>query len=100
METETVKTVKHTPLPWSHSPVIENRQFAAQIWNKEGRSICIIDALNETGTANAEFIVRACNSHYELLEALTGILNTNPDDLTAMNHWRVKGLQAIKKATS
>ena len=35
----------------------------------------------------------------DLLEALKGLLECNDNEITAMNSWRVKGLQAISKAT-
>ena len=36
----------------------------------DGTGVCEMGQRNETTLANAEFIVRACNSHTELLEAL------------------------------
>lgn len=63
----------HTPGPW----YIED----GRIYGQEARDdylICDLapgnQGINETDEANAEFIVRACNSHYELLETLERIL--------------------------
>lgn len=64
---------KHSPLPWKvldlkpPPPAIsiggsENTGAIATMWGR----FC----LGDERQANAEFIVRACNSHYELLEAL------------------------------
>ena len=66
----------HTPLPWH----IGQGNGEGSIFSKEGRMrlenggttlypICNIIDFNGEQQANAEFIVRACNSHYELLEA-------------------------------
>ncbi len=65
--------VKHTPLPWL---VDRNASYCA-IRAKSGLSVgdtCASDPSTKDfplGTANAAFIVRACNSHYELVEALS-----------------------------
>lgn len=61
----------------------------------------------EESKANAEFIVRACNSHYELLEALEIMLSVQypigdntADDYQKLNKWkRDKARAAIAKAT-
>ena len=64
----------HTPLPWKPS------DSGTGIWSS-GESIgknkiiaiCSCDAVSrpkDENTANAAFILRACNSHYQLLEAL------------------------------
>lgn len=76
-------TQKHTPLPWhvfhddSGGPftgwpsigaaeeldktIIHRAGFKQEFWG---------DCSEKEADANAAFIVRACNSHYELLEAL------------------------------
>jgi hypothetical protein len=51
--------MEHTKLPWKISEDENDDVFG----------ICAMFA-DESAEANAEFIVRACNSHYELLEAL------------------------------
>lgn len=66
---------QHTPLPWRTNTIIEGRAIAIEA----GRNthICQVakDALlsHDETNANAAFIVRACNSHYELLGALKDI---------------------------
>jgi hypothetical protein len=52
--------------------------------------------------ANAAFIVRACNSHDDMLEALKGLIDTfNPDKQASYEFARIKinaALAAIGKA--
>jgi hypothetical protein len=95
----------HTPGPWSTS--------GRTIVDKTGRSICN-NGNSSTGDepANAAFIVRACNSHYELLAALeactryladlNGSSWINGDDPGSVDmRQRAKGLQDLAfKATS
>lgn len=59
----TTQTKQHTALPWG---IWLERQVCHAVGPQslEGPNICIADS-----PANASFIVRACNSHYELLEA-------------------------------
>lgn len=68
MKTET----KHTTLPWINDPL------QPTIWANGGEiKIATIDDLPRINgksqwieeQANAAFIIRACNSHYELLQA-------------------------------
>lgn len=63
---------KHTQLPWSNDPM------QPTIWANDGdtKVATIADLPWKNGKsnwmeeqANAEFIVRACNSHYELVES-------------------------------
>jgi hypothetical protein len=74
----------HTPLPWSLSQGFDLRSFggsapAIYVAGSEPGSIGIKLATpfiegawadDPEAAANAAFIVRACNSHYDLLEAL------------------------------
>jgi len=58
---------KHAPLPYRYSDSLE--EFGI-VW---AGNQALFDASSnnldsDTQRANAEFIVRACNSHYELLE--------------------------------
>lgn len=82
MQTKT----KHTPLPWTiektdnRYPVGDDRTP----WNIEykhdnsglfNERVCTMtDGAKHEWQDNAEFIVTACNSHYELLEALKAML--------------------------
>ena len=56
-----MKQAKHTPLPW-----IDNEK-TGDIYSSVGFDP-IGTATHGNKKANAAFIVRACNSHYELLE--------------------------------
>lgn len=65
------ETAKHTPTPW-----VKNRY--GRLEGANGKAVTVDDlgiamALNgsdEEERANAEFIVRACNAHADLVEAL------------------------------
>ena len=60
----------------------------------------------DVAIANAEFIVRACNSHEDLLEALKNlqegvlmnVIVENEDIWHRLNDARIKAAQAIAKA--
>jgi len=57
---------KHKDLPWYYtpSPSLEDKEYyIQQADNNEDNYIGIVEF-----EANAEFIVKACNSHYDLLE--------------------------------
>ena len=56
---------KHTPLPW--------KRFGSRIFSDIGVTITICK--RET---DADFIERACNSHYDLLEALEYVESVAP----------------------
>lgn len=64
----------HTPLPWKVYYAKNNGQVVLGTGEENG---CAIQNHNgafwrddEEAKANCEFVVKACNSHYELLEAL------------------------------
>ena len=77
-------TTKHTPLPWKlhHNSSTILKPFDAHGIRADNDAQSPIAVLWEGGgtkgkprqRANAAFIVRACNSHYELLESLQSIL--------------------------
>ncbi len=60
---------KHTKLPWKITD--ENRAGDIYIGNKDMHVLIVTPQLlgDSTGPANAEYIVRACNSHEDLLKA-------------------------------
>ncbi len=65
---------EHTPLPWKVYYAKNNGQVILGTGEENG---CAVQAHNgsfwrndEEAKANAEFVVHACNCHYELLEAL------------------------------
>lgn len=75
----------HTPLPWDYERDLDPRDLLRPwvgqlVSNRFSAMACGTDL--DEATANAAFIVRACNSHYELLEALT-----DPDLSEAVYRW-------------
>lgn len=84
---------KHTPLPWKVYYAKNNGQVILGTGEENG---CAIQ--NHSGAfwrdddeakANAEFVVRACNSHYELLEALECLLDKADKEWGKSLVWRV-----------
>jgi hypothetical protein len=70
--------IEHTPTPWGFyntgevmkgycQPFAISQELSA---NMVAGIFGDVEGGEDTAKANAEFIVRACNSHYELLEAL------------------------------
>lgn len=57
----TTKTAKHTPTPWTI------HKISGAIMSSRGE--LIINPVNKNYEDNLSFIVRACNSHEELLKA-------------------------------
>ena len=68
----------HTPTPWrvlvggpDERPGIEAESLSVVIWGVRDNEDAGVDGENpEQELANAEFIVRACNSYYDMIEAL------------------------------
>lgn len=69
---------KHTPLPWRTASALVMGQHSRAIVSALKGQVDIYNAplTNET-LANAEFIVRACNAHDELVAALKALMNPN-----------------------
>lgn len=79
---------KHTPLPWkvhSHSHINKEQWLtilngAFDITHNGAGNPAVIACSkysamsNEENLANAEFIVRACNSYYDMLEAAENVI--------------------------
>lgn len=99
---------KHTPTPWAveagtsviwgPAPSHDTREWGASLAEARvtfsrsyGRTVS-----REEADANAEFIVRACNSHDELLEALNLMVSNFAGLLNDDDHDRVHA--AIAKA--
>jgi len=71
---------KHTPTPWKMLDVMDlkNKPIAWSVWpdlerpysnSPRGNQICRTpDGHLKERKANAEFIIRACNAHYDLLD--------------------------------
>lgn len=75
---------EHAPLPWivggSDFPVLAMGDcvLGKQIWGSNWQRIAFTERQNfgpEVESANAEFIVRAANSHHELVKACEVALN-------------------------
>jgi hypothetical protein len=90
----------HTPTPWElHDIAPDDPDWEAfEIWAKKkligngaGRA-----AMRVFGKTNAEFIVRACNAHEELLAILTELSG----ETTVSQEARERALAAIAHATS
>jgi hypothetical protein len=87
---------KRTPEPWKRS---ERIGYTIRI-TARGRGIAFIDtpsiALDHEDEANAEFIVRACNAHDDLLAALEGALRgiINPCAHPTAQQARIKQARA------
>lgn len=63
---------KHTPLPWE----IDGGAYLADSVGISSplRRVCAVNNGTKQATANAAFIVKACNSHYKLQNALAKLL--------------------------
>jgi len=69
-----METPKHTPGPWNYS--------SGMVWAGRGEEIAIARAARDDEAtspcerdANAKYIVRACNAHDDLMEALRDLLH-------------------------
>ncbi len=98
---------KHTPLPWHTDDTGLEPTSWINIYpkNEECLPLCSVRHYSKELKANAKFIVKACSSHYELLEALKLIACRGPKPLTlGMDSFnitvenRLTALQAIQKA--
>ena len=84
---------KHTPGPWmcEEEGELEGVSYAIRTdkpypFNTEWiADTFLLGRDSSIGKHNAEFIVRACNSHYEMLEALEAILKEYETDFESMN---------------
>ena len=67
----------------------------------DGTGVCEMCQRNETTLANADFIVRACNSHAELLEACEKLAawDRSDGDVTLISEACSMARQAIAHAT-
>lgn len=88
-------SAQHTPVPWHVGP-----HYKYDIESREGR-ICECNGMGSSrAVANAAFIVRACNSHDDLLKACVDVLaqfaagyfvrNTDSD---GCSDWAIKAME-------
>jgi hypothetical protein len=100
---------RHTPTPWETSyRERSNGSYGQDIYDSNGATIATCawySVPTPTGfvtnrTANAEFIVRAVNSHQALVEALRDILEMLQREApgTQLNHRRFDALGAKARA--
>ena len=82
-------TPAHTPLPWESQPLETGDDAGVSIIGSDlGGLVCAslpwpseIDSGDYSRVeANAAFIVRACNSHYQLVDALREAIDAIEDD--------------------
>ena len=108
--------MKHSELPWKISTCSNYVDGHVQIFAKERYEVArlkngnlINNGSTGTGTindcsavteANAQFIVKACNNHYKLLEALKEMYDTSCANATSTPSKKafLKAQQAIKEA--
>lgn len=60
---------KHTPLPW-RAEIEEKFGDEIEIVDEQGRTVCTVDYDDGYGQPDADLIVRAVNSHSDLLAEL------------------------------
>ena len=72
--------MSHTPVPWKASSYPVNRMTQWVIHSDDGSIASLVRSNN--ADANAEFIVRACNAHEDLLKASKAIAQ-----FAASNPW-------------
>ncbi len=64
--------MKHTPLPFRRGGrAFSSEKSGFNLVGSDGQGFAFTVGLDpETDNANADFVVRACNSHYDLLDLL------------------------------
>lgn len=94
----------HTPVPWHRRVGREGNGFAIsqheQICNDRGYAVVILEHDGSTeGGANAEFIVRACNGHEDLVAAIEGLLTTRAGNSAQRNRAIAEAEVVLAKAS-
>ena len=106
----------HTPLPWHNDCFQIKSEATGDNINHTGFGCLPINRSSEA-EANAAFIVRACNNHYELLETLQDVFLMMDEQILVRNtdkdnepDWAIKSMAfvarlkraqiAIEKATA
>jgi len=87
---------EHTPLPWVKNDLARIESEKEHGWVNDGWIICDCDGPD--GEHNAAFIVRAVNSHDELLAALKELLELQPQGLVSPTHQKL--IEAISKSAA
>jgi len=83
----------HTPTPWT----IESRLVGPLVIVSGDTEVAHVDADSfQLASANAEFIVRACNNHKPLLEALELLIdNISPEAWAALPQYVQKHFMQV-----
>ena len=90
---------KHTPLPWDISRHSDpNCAVRYVVTEENGYEVCSFFNSLEENVANSEFIMRACNNHYEMLEALKALTADCCTLGDSISEEEGKALDAIAKA--
>jgi len=87
----------HTPTPWKIDS--SDSQFHPAIRSENEDHIATVACEDAEGRANAEFLVRACNVHEELLEALQNWFECADEHDIPCRCGRDRARAAIAKAT-
>lgn len=94
----------HTPTPWAQGITCAtdgSRYITADCGTKYHRRKIVAEAEEGPGAQdNAAFIVRACNAHDALVEALEGLLTIPPSEPQdgPMSNWPEKARAALTLA--
>lgn len=90
---------KHTPLPWAYMRI--EKTYTAH----DGRYVTVATVYQGDkaiarchNVEDADFIVRACNSHYELLNGMKEILSLSDLDMADGDKAREIAAREIAKA--
>lgn len=90
---------QHTPTPWNiHQPSYNETPLIFGLG--DDYAIAEISGVDQTNKeASAEFIVRACNAHEDLINALTGALEYIEEDCIESKDFTLNLIkEALKKA--
>jgi hypothetical protein len=93
---------KHTPLPWKIHSVTDKHHIQIRAKKAGTEFECSPAVLGgwdtsaEENEANAQFITRACNSHYELLEALRLLLEDSYNAIDNNNPMQIREATLIQ----
>lgn len=80
----------HTPLPW----VLENNNDLPPRIDSPGHK-AVVDFHLRSSRPDAEFIVKACNSHYDMLAALEGV-DAQLVPILSEERWSVSYRESIR----
>jgi hypothetical protein len=95
----------HTPTPWKVAYVWQSETVGAKIWKckiETGQELYCpansIGATKEIAEANAAYIVRAVNSHEQMLAMLKHLVSLDYDDTDNLESLKESAHELIAKA--